>query len=143
MRSFYITAPTGMAKWPESTSAEQPGRELAELMSVELAETGGTATALMQRENAALNNSVGAVHGGVSSMGLELAGSAEVNRALPDAPFRTASLRVNFPRPFHSGAEARYVATPLHVGGSSGVAGTQAVGPDGRVALLGRLTAYR
>lgn len=143
VRSFYITAPTDMARWPESTSSERPGRALTELMSIEVAETGGATTALMQHADATLNNSVGAVHGGVSSMGLELAGSAEVNRAVPDAPFRTASLRVNFLRPFRGGAEARYVATPVHVGRSSGVAETHAVGPDGRVALLGRLTAYR
>ncbi|PRC49403.1 phenylacetic acid degradation protein, partial [Mycobacterium sp. ITM-2017-0098] len=34
-------------------------------------------------------------------------------------------------------------AKPAHVGRSSGVAEVQAVGRDGRVALLARLTAYR
>ncbi len=41
------------------------------------------------------------------------------------------------------GADAHYMARPLHVGRSSGVAEAQAVGHDGRVALVARLTAYR
>jgi len=82
-------------------------------------------------------------------MGLELVGSAavDVDRVADTdgaaAHFRTASLRVNFLRPFHGGARARYLATPLHVGRSSGVAEAQAIGHDGRVALVARLTAYR
>jgi len=143
VRSFYIRVPEGLAAWPDEPCGSLPGSELADLMAVQVGETGGAATALMQLDDPVLNNSVGAVHGGVSSMGLELVGSAAVNRDIADAGFRTSSLRVNFLRPFHGGAEAHYLARPLHVGRGSGVAETQAVGNDGRVAMVARLTAYR
>ena len=52
-------------------------------MAVQVGETGGAATVLMQSDDPVLNNSVGAVHGGVSSMGLELVGSAAVNGTAP------------------------------------------------------------
>ena len=57
--------------------------------------------------------------------------------------FHTASLRVNFVRSFHGGADAHYFGRPVHLGRSSGVAEAQAVGQDGRVALVARVTAYR
>ena len=143
VRSFYITVPDRLATWPDTPSGTLPGPELATLMAVQVGESGGVATVLMQLDDPVLNNSVGTVHGGVSSMGLELVGSATVNKESADAGFRTASLRVNFLRPFHGGADAHYLARPLHVGRSSGVAEAQAVGHDGRVALVARLTAYR
>ncbi|MGZ8802323.1 MAG: PaaI family thioesterase, partial [Mycobacterium sp.] len=143
VRSFYIRVPDGLAAWPSGPSGSLPGSTLAELMAVQVGETGGAATVLMQLADPVLNNLVGAVHGGVSSMGLELVGSAALNRGSLDADFRTASLRVNFLRPFRGGAEAHYLAKPLHAGRSSGVAETQAVCDDGRVALVARLTAYR
>ncbi|MDY6998672.1 MAG: hotdog fold thioesterase [Actinomycetota bacterium] len=143
VRSFYISAPAELTSWPDSPQATLPGPTLRELMALDVAETGGAATILTQRDDPALNNSVGAVHGGISSMGLELAGSAELNRNADGAPYRTASLRVNFLRPFHGGPAAHYHATQAHLGRSSGVAETRAVGSDGRVAMLGRLTAYR
>lgn len=153
VRSFYITVPADLAAWPDGPAGSLPGTGLADLMSVEIGETGGAAAVLVQRDDPVLNNSVGAVHGGVSSMGLELVGSAAVNMSAVNMsavnmdgaaqPYRTASLRVNFLRPFHGGGEAHYLAKPAHVGRSSGVAEVQAVGSDGRVALLARLTAYR
>ncbi|MDG4668386.1 PaaI family thioesterase [Mycobacterium sp. 236(2023)] len=143
VRSFYITLPSTLASWPEGPGGSLPGTRLDELMAVHVGETGGAATALVQQDDPVLNNSVGAVHGGVSSMGLELAGSAALNRGVPEDPYRTASLRVNFLRPFHGGGEAHYRAKPIHVGRSSGVAEAEAVGSDGRTALLARLTAYR
>ncbi|BBX19671.1 phenylacetic acid degradation protein [Mycolicibacterium duvalii] len=142
VHSFYITAPAGLSAWPEESHGSLPGPDLASLMSLERGETGGAAVVLMQKTDDALNNSVGVVHGGVSAMGLELVGSAAVCAAA-DAAFRTASLRVNYLRPFHSGSGAHYEATTLHVGRSSGVAETRAVGHDGRDALVARLTAYR
>jgi uncharacterized protein (TIGR00369 family) len=144
VRSFYISVPDDLAPWPQDEpDATLPGPELADLMAVQVSETGRTAALLMQTSDPVLNNLIGVVHGGVSSMGLELVGSAALNRAVPGAPFRTASLRVNFLRPFHSGAEAHYLAKPLHAGRSSGVAETQAVGDDGRAAIVARVTAYR
>ena len=43
---------------------------------------------------------------------------------------------------FRSGPESRYVGTPLRVGRSSGVGEAQAIGGDGEVAIIARLTAY-
>ncbi|AFM19732.1 hypothetical protein Mycch_5045 [Mycolicibacterium chubuense NBB4] len=143
VRSFYISVPADLASWPDQSTGSLPGTTLAALMAVEVGETGGAATVLMQTADPVLNNSVGMVHGGVSSMGLELVGSAALNAGAPDTPLKTASLRVNFVRPFHGGADAHYLAKPVHAGRSSGVAEARAVGHDGRVALLARLTAYR
>jgi acyl-coenzyme A thioesterase PaaI-like protein len=50
--------------------------------------------------------------------------------------------RVNFLRQFRSGPESRYVGTALRVGRSSGVAEAQAVGDDGKAAIIARITAY-
>ena len=144
VRSFYIAAPANVADgWPDNATTAAPGRTLSELMAVDVGESGGAATVLLQREDPALNNIIGIVHGGISSMGLELAASAAVTRDVSGEAYRTASLRVNFLRPFHGGTAARYEATRLHRGRSSGVAEAQAVGSDGRVAMVGRLTAYR
>ena len=142
VRSFYIAAPATLFAWPEVGGGAPQGRPLADLMAVEVAETGSAGSAFAQADDPVLNNAVGAVHGGVSSMGLELVGSAAVHRAA-GGPFHTASLRVNFLRPFHGGGEARYTARAVHAGRGSGVAEAAAVGADGRTALLARFTAYR
>ena len=52
-------------------------------------------------------------------------------------------LRVNFLRQFFSGDQSRYVGTALRVGRRSGVAEAQAIGADGEIALVARVTAYR
>jgi len=150
VRSFYIDAPAGIGAWPDGPAGSLPGTTLGELMAVQPGEAGGTTAVLMQRGDPVLNNIVGTVHGGVSSMGLELVGSAALNSGSDqhqdgdtNQPYRTGSLRVNFLRPFHGGAQAHYRATPVRIGRRSGVAEMQAVGGDGSVALLARLTAYR
>ena len=66
-----------------------------------------------------------------------------MNAGRPDDPLTTASLRVNFLRQFIAGGESRYVGTPLRVGRRSAVADEQAIGADGKVAIIARLTAYR
>lgn len=81
-------------------------------------------------------------HFGVASAGLELAASAAVNRDA-DTPLRTASVRVNFLRPFFAGADSRYVGTVLRVGKGTAVGDATAVGDDGKPALVARITAYR
>jgi acyl-coenzyme A thioesterase PaaI-like protein len=52
-------------------------------------------------------------------------------------------LRVNFLRQFLAGEQSRYVGTALRVGRRSGVADATAIGADGKVAIIARLTAYR
>ncbi|PRC51397.1 phenylacetic acid degradation protein, partial [Mycobacterium sp. ITM-2017-0098] len=76
VRSFYITVPADLAAWPDEPAGSLPGTGLADLDGHQIGETGGAAAVLVQRDDPVLNNSVGAVHGGVSSMGLELVGSA-------------------------------------------------------------------
>jgi uncharacterized protein (TIGR00369 family) len=143
VRSFYIHAPGDLAPFPEGPTGPLPPGTLADRMAVRPAESGGAAMVLQQSVDPVLNNSLGIVHGGVSAMALELVGSAAVNRDAGGPPLRTASLRINFLRQFRGGAESRYVGTALRVGRSSGLGEAQAIGPNGEVALLARLTAYR
>jgi acyl-coenzyme A thioesterase PaaI-like protein len=82
------------------------------------------------------------VHGGVSAMALELVASAAINAGRDEHALRTASLRVNFIRQFRGSPESRYVGTALRVGRRSGIGEAQAIGPDGQVAIVARLTAY-
>ncbi|MGE2729445.1 hotdog fold thioesterase [Mycolicibacterium vaccae] len=144
VHSFYIAAPENMRPWPgreQSSQGPLPGADLAALMNVQIGESGGAATVLMQRSDEVLNNLVGTVHGGVSAMGLELVGAAALDTG--GGTFRTGSLHVNYLRPFHGGAEAHYEGRTLRVGRSTGLAEARAVGHDGRTALVARLTAYR
>jgi uncharacterized protein (TIGR00369 family) len=98
---------------------------------------------LIQRVDPNLNNEIDIVHGGVAAAGLEFAASAAINEGRSDAPLQTASLRVNFLRPFFAGAESRYEGTALRVGRNTAVGDAQAIGDDGKVALTARITAYR
>jgi uncharacterized protein (TIGR00369 family) len=141
VRSFYITVPGSLTPFPEGPTGPMPPGALSDRMAVRVAESGGVAKVLVQDSDPVLNNSLGIVHGGVSAMAAELVASAAVN-AGREHPLRTASLRVNFVRQFRSGPESRYVGTALRVGRRSGIAEAQAVGPDGEVAIIARLTAY-
>ena len=97
---------------------------------------------LAQRPDSLINNLIGIVHGGVSSTGLELVASAAINSGQPP-PLRTASIRVNFLRPFVAGARSRYEGTVVRVGRNSAIGDAQAVGDDGKVAIMARITGYR
>jgi acyl-coenzyme A thioesterase PaaI-like protein len=66
-----------------------------------------------------------------------------VNQDRTDDLLQTASLRVNFLRPFFAGSESRYAGTPLRVGRNTAVGDAQAIGDDGKVAITARVTAYR
>ena len=145
VRTFYITAAVhvpGAFEEPSEPVEPLPAG-LAELMAVEVAETGGTGVVLHQRAHSAVNNTLGAVHGGVAAAGLELVGSAALNIDRADTPLLTASLRINYLRRLIGGGSSHYTATPLHAGRSSGVAEAKGIGDDGKVALTARLTAYR
>ncbi|MBU9767221.1 PaaI family thioesterase [Mycobacterium sp. TNTM28] len=142
VRSFHIQTPGHLVEWPTDTSAGTPPATLRERMSVAVAETGGATVVLRQLADPVVNNSIGIVHGGISAAALELVGSAALGGA-EEALWRTASIRVNYLRQFRGGTQSRYEARVLRSGRSSGVADAQAVGDDGKVALLARLTAYR
>lgn len=140
VRSVYVTHPGEFPQeWPELVDEPRPS-DLAEIMALRIGEVTGL---IYQQPNPVLNNSLAIVHGGVAAAGLELAACAALNADRPEQPLNTASLRVNFVRQFFSGDQSRYVGTALRVGRRSGVADAQAVGTDGQVALVGRITAYR
>ncbi len=122
--------------------ARSPETTLAQLMSVRPQPPTDGTQVLRQLPDPTINNLLGIVHGGVSSAGLELVAAAAVNHG-QDRPLRTASIRVNFLRPFQSGAESRYEGTALRVGRTSAVGDAVAIGDDGKVAVIGRVTAYR
>ena len=122
--------------------AEGPGADFGELMAVEpLADRDGRVL-LRQCPDPMINNMIGFVHGGVSSAGLELVAAAALNRG-QDRPFQTASIRVNFLRPFIAGAESVYEGSALRIGRTSAVGDARAIGPDDRTAAIARVTAYR
>ncbi len=119
---------------------------LAQLMAVEPMEARDGDYRLHQQPDPMINNLIGIVHGGVSSAGLELVASAAINHD-QDEPFRTTSLRVNFLRPFfandQTGAQSLYEGTALRIGRTSAVGDARAVGPDGKAAVIARVTGYR
>lgn len=143
VRSFYIRTPGDLGSFSDGPTGPMPPGTLADRMSVRVAEGGGTSQVLVQGEDPVLNNLIGIVHGGVSAMALEMVAAAAVNAGRDDGPLRTSSLRINFLRPFHSGADSRYVGTPVRVGRGSGVGEAQAIGAGGGLAIIARLTAYR
>lgn len=122
--------------------AGRPGVTLAELMAVEPLEVEAGTHRLRQHPDPMINNLIGIVHGGVSSAGLEIVAAAALNHG-QDTPLQTASIRVNFLRPFFAGAQSAYEGTALRIGRGSAVADARAVGDDGKPAVIARVTAYR
>jgi uncharacterized protein (TIGR00369 family) len=142
VRSVFIPAAGVTAKQPpRNLLREAPA--LAERMAVRIQNSEDESKVLSQGADPDLNNDIGIVHGGMASAGLELAASAAIDTDHSAAGFQTASLRVNFMRPFFAGAASRYVGTPVRVGRSTGIADAVAIGDDGKVALSARITAYR
>jgi uncharacterized protein (TIGR00369 family) len=142
VRSFFIPADGVTGKRPPQIllPAQSP---LSDLMAAEIRPGEGGSTVLHQRADPDLNNDIGIVHGGMATAGLELAASAAINTDHSGGLFQTASLRVNFMRPFFAGQASRYVGTPVRIGRTTAIADAQAIGDDGRAALTARVTAYR
>ena len=138
VRSVHISIPGEFPPEPEQSIGDGRPTQLAEIMALRVGDG-----ALFQSPNPMLNNSMGIVHGGIAAAGLELAASAALNAGRADDPLNTASLRVNYLRSFRSGRESRYTAEVFRAGRRSGVADAHAIGTDGEVALVARVTAYR
>ena len=119
-----------------------PDTSLAELMAVEPIAVADGTYRLHQQPDPMINNLIGIVHGGVSSAGLELVAAAAINHEQAQ-PFRTASIRVNFLRPFVAGAQSVYEGTALRVGRTSAIGDSRAVGDDGKTSVIARVTGYR
>lgn len=115
---------------------------LAELMAAEPMPSGDGTYRLRQHPDPMINNLIGIVHGGVSSAGLEVVAAAAINHGQAE-PLQTASIRVNFLRPFIAGAQSAYEANALRIGRTSAVGDARAVGDDGKVAVIARITGYR
>jgi uncharacterized protein (TIGR00369 family) len=97
---------------------------------------------LRQQPDPMINNLIGIVHGGVSSAGLELVAAAAINHE-QSQPFRTASIRINFLRPFVASAQSVYEGTALRIGRTSAIGDARAIGDDGKTAVIARVTGYR
>ncbi|BBZ14885.1 phenylacetic acid degradation protein (plasmid) [Mycobacterium branderi] len=141
VRSYYLSADRVVGNRVSDTLIRTPYTPLSELMAVEVTPSNDGRRVLRQLTDPVLYNDVGIVHGGVSSAGLELAASAVISD--DGSPLRTASVRVNFLRPFMAGECSRYEAAPLRIGRGTAVADAQAIDDMGRVALTARVTAYR
>ena len=142
VRSFFIDADDVVPQRRSETLRKSAETMFADLIAVHVVDRD-CGPVLAQRVDGNLNNDIDIVHGGVAAAGLELAASAAVNQDRTDDLLQTASLRVNFLRPFFAGSESRYQGTPLRVGRNTGVGDAQAVGDDGKVAITARVTAYR
>jgi uncharacterized protein (TIGR00369 family) len=141
VRSYFVGADDLVLTEPDETVFRTPRAGLADLMAVSPEEGIGVTRVLHQQDDPIVINALGIVNGGVAAAGLELAASAAVNTE--GQPLHTATVRVNFLRPFFAGQVARYEAAPMRIGRGTAVADAQAIADDGRVALAARVTAYR
>src|ERR1700722_3200978 len=142
VRSFFIDAEDVVPQRRSETLRRSGETTFADLIAVHVVDRD-CGRVLAQRVDGNLNNDIDIVHGGVAAAGLELAASAAVNQDRTDDLLQTASLRVNFLRPFFAGSASRYEGTPLRVGRNTAVGDAQAIGDDGKVAVTARVTAYR
>jgi len=142
VRSFFIDAEDVVPQLRLETLRRSGETTFADLTAVHVVDHD-SGPVLAQRVDGNLNNDIDIVHGGVAAAGLELAASAALNRDRSDGLLQTASLRVNFLRPFFAGSASRYEGTPLRVGRNTGVGDAQAIGDDGKVAITARITSYR
>jgi uncharacterized protein (TIGR00369 family) len=142
VRSFFIDADDVVPQYRPQTLQRSASTTIADLMAVSVRPDTSDGVVLAQRVDPNLNNDIDIVHGGVAAAGLELAASAAINADRTGGLLHTASLRVNFLRPFFAGAESRYEGTRLRVGRSTAVGDAQAIGDDGKVAITARVTAY-
>ena len=142
VRSFFIDAEDVVPQRRSETLRRSAETTFADLIAVDVIDRD-CGRVLAQRVDSNLNNDIDIVHGGVAAASLELAASAAVNQDRTDDLLQTASLRVNFLRPFFAGNESRYEGTPLRVGRNTAVGDAQAIGDDGKVAITARVTAYR
>lgn len=142
LRSFYIPAPADMqTDWAIGASDGDGFGGLADRLAFQVGDSGAEPV-IFQRPDPALNNTMRIVHGGVTAVGLELVASAAVNAGRSNAPLITGALRVQYMRPFQAGAQSRYVGAVVRTGRSSAIGEAQAIGDDGAVALMARLSAY-
>ena len=142
VRSFFVPGDRVVESAEPDVLQRGASTTLAELLALQISDVQEGECMLTQRDDPSLRNRTGVVHGGVASAALEVAAAGVIGAAGGGA-FSTASLRVDFLRPFMAGTGSSYVASPLRVGRRAAVAEAKATGRDGRVALVARLAAYR
>jgi uncharacterized protein (TIGR00369 family) len=142
VRSFFVNADARTSEWPEETLNLSTETPIADRMAVHV-QRDAVGHVLSQRVDPNLNNEIDIVHGGVAAAGLEFAASAAINAGRAETPLQTASLRVNFLRPFIAGVNTRYEGSALRVGRNTAVGDAHAIGDDGKIALTARVSAYR
>ncbi|RVW04142.1 PaaI family thioesterase [Rhodococcus xishaensis] len=103
--------------------------------------TEGDGTRLVVPRNPALANKLGVMHGGIQACAIDLAGNAAVSS--PDAPMRTASMRINYFRPTPIDGDVEFTAEIVHSGRSMAVARVTSTGADGRVCAYATVTCRR
>ncbi|RVW03339.1 PaaI family thioesterase [Rhodococcus spongiicola] len=101
----------------------------------------GDGTRLVVPPNSALANKLGVMHGGVQACAIDLAGNAAVSS--PEAPMRTASMRINYFRPTPIDGDVEFTAEIVHAGRSMAVARVVSTGADGRVCAYATVTCRR
>ncbi|MDT5090802.1 MAG: hypothetical protein QOH60_165 [Mycobacterium sp.] len=143
VRSLFIPAEGVTNDRPAQTPTHAIEPTLANLMAVQVRAVEDGDVVLDQLADPDLDNDIGIVHGGTAAAGLELTASAAMNHDRSAGLLQTASLRVNFLRPFMSGTTTRYIGTPFRVGRRTGIGDARAIGDDGKVAITARATAYR
>jgi acyl-coenzyme A thioesterase PaaI-like protein len=115
---------------------------LAEMLAVAEGPSERRDPVLIQHDDPTILDPTGHVYGGVAATALELVAHGAIDRASAAVRFRTGSLRVNHLRPLVPGRHCRYVGDALHISNSVAIADARAVGDDGEVAAVARLTAY-
>jgi uncharacterized protein (TIGR00369 family) len=141
VRAFYVAGDAVRLDDRDDPLVRTGATTLTELMAVRVRSATAEPPALQQLVDPVINNALGIVHGGVAASALELVSAAA---AFDDGnPMRTGSLRVNFLRPLIARDGARYEGAAVRIGRGSALADARAVNPDGSVAMVARLTAYR
>ena len=142
LRSVYISGDGVASESPSETLVKGAHTSLAELMAV-APQRRDSSQILAQLADPMLFNAMANVHGGIAATGLELVAAAAISAEAGGRSLRTGSVRVNFLRPLVAGPDSRYEGTAVTVGATVGLADARAVGDDGRVAVIARVTAYR
>jgi uncharacterized protein (TIGR00369 family) len=143
LRSVYISVPAVLSDRPSETLPKTTHTSLAELMAIAPRSQRDSSHILAQLADPMLLNAMGNVHGGVAATGLELVATAAISTEAGARRLRTGSIRANFLRPLIAGPDSRYEGTAVNVGSTVGLADARAVGDDGRVAVIARVTTYR
>lgn len=148
LAAAYVPTVGVSAQRPAESIADRANASLTQLLALGSGTVAGSGlhvhATLPQLSDPMVLNPMGHIQGGVVAAGLELAADAIFDAAAGSgSPFCTGSVRVNFLRPFAAGQSSRYIAAPVRIGSSMAVADVRAVGADGRIAAVARITGYR